>query len=175
MIVEHWGVGDTRSALAVTLKRDGSVIDLTGKTVTFSMEDDRGIEVVAETGTGIQVTDAVNGACDFSFSAPAVANRGNFYCYFYVADTPGGKQDTWPPEGLLLIVGDRGKDRTIPTTIDILTAAQNPIRIRTDEGTVEERPIDDLIKADRYLASKQAQSASPFGLRIARMQPPGTT
>lgn len=53
-------------------------------------------------------------------------------------------------------------------------AAQDPLRVRNDEGMVEERPIDDLIKADRYSAAKQATARVPWGLRMARTQPAGT-
>lgn len=73
---------------------------------------------------------------------------------------------------------------TIPTTeevaessassedIDIVSAANNPLRMRTDEGSIEERSIDELIKADRYNKSSDA-SKVPWGMRIARSQPGG--
>jgi hypothetical protein len=53
----------------------------------------------------------------------------------------------------------------------ITTMAQTPKRVRTAEGTVEERSIDDLIKADRYEAGKNAGDAVPWGIRIARSKP----
>lgn len=53
--------------------------------------------------------------------------------------------------------------------------ATSPQRTRTDEGTVEERPIKEVIEADRYLLTKEAQSGGPpYGMRVARTKPPGT-
>lgn len=60
------------------------------------------------------------------------------------------------------------------TTDAILEAAAGPKRVTGDEGTVEERDIDDLIKADRYAAAKGIDGP-PFGLRIAKLKFPGTT
>lgn len=57
---------------------------------------------------------------------------------------------------------------------DIETLARTPKRTRTDEGTVEERPIEDVIAAERYEASK-AVSGPPYGVTFARIRPPGTT
>ena len=57
---------------------------------------------------------------------------------------------------------------------DVEDAGKGPKRVRTDEGYVEERPVDELIKADQYAATKAAQGAVPWGLRIARTKPPGT-
>lgn len=48
-----------------------------------------------------------------------------------------------------------------------------PKRVRTDEGTVEERPISELIEADRYNKAAAA-TAVPWGLKIARVKPGGT-
>lgn len=50
-------------------------------------------------------------------------------------------------------------------------AATNPKRVVGDLGTVEERSIDELIKADRYLAAKTA-SAAKQGFRIQVIRPP---
>lgn len=57
---------------------------------------------------------------------------------------------------------------------EIEAAGQTPKRTRTDEGTVEERPIDELIKADQYAAGKQSVTGVPWGMRIARTKPGGT-
>lgn len=174
-----WGVGDTLSAFAVTLKNNGTIVNLTGKHVRFYMEDEDGVQVVAETNTGVTITNAVGGEVDYAFQADDVANSGTFYAYFrvYNADPSvdaTAKRDTYQPEGIKLVIGDLGKDRSTDAEIDIRTAANNPKRIRTDEGTVEERTIDDLIKADRYLKTQEAAPTSPFGLRVARTKPPGT-
>lgn len=179
MIEMRWGVGDTLSAFAVTLKKDGVAVNLTGKHVRFYMEDADGVEVVAETNTGVTVTDDTAGEVDYAFQADAVATPGTYYVYFrvYNADPDvdaTAKRDTYQPAGIKFIIGDLGTDRTTDADIDIRTVANNPKRIRTDEGTVEERSIDDLIKADRYLKAQEAVDAVPWGLRVARMKPPGT-
>lgn len=54
---------------------------------------------------------------------------------------------------------------------DLLSA---PLKTATDEGTVQERSADDLIKLDKYAASKAAIERVPWGLRIARTKPGGT-
>lgn len=50
---------------------------------------------------------------------------------------------------------------------------RSPKRTRTEEGTVEERSVDELIKADRYL--NPPIEAPPWGIRMARHQPGSTT
>lgn len=55
--------------------------------------------------------------------------------------------------------------------IDELAAA--PRRTTGDEGTVEERSVQELIDADRYKAAKKAERA-PWGLRFARIRKGGT-
>lgn len=50
--------------------------------------------------------------------------------------------------------------------------ASAPKRTRTDEGTVEERSADDLIKLDQYAAQK-ATNAVPWGMKVARTKPQG--
>ncbi len=58
-------------------------------------------------------------------------------------------------------------------TIDIETAADKPKRMRTDEGSLEERSLPDLIAANNYTA-QVAATLPPWGLRMARIQPGGT-
>lgn len=48
-----------------------------------------------------------------------------------------------------------------------------PQRTRTDEGTISERPMKDLIDTDRYIASRGATRV-PWGMRVARTKPGGT-
>lgn len=60
------------------------------------------------------------------------------------------------------------------TPEDISELAKSPKRITGDEGTVEERSIDELIKADKYQQSQQA-TKPPYGLRIGRIRFPSTT
>lgn len=57
---------------------------------------------------------------------------------------------------------------------DIETTAEGPKRVQqVGEGMVEERDVDELIKADRYNRSGSAVNP-PWGMRIARAKPSGT-
>lgn len=55
--------------------------------------------------------------------------------------------------------------------IDITNLANSPKRTRTEEGTVEERSIDELIKADQYIKGNAAATTVPWGIRMARVKP----
>jgi len=57
---------------------------------------------------------------------------------------------------------------------DVEDLAKSPLRTQTDEGQVMERPIKELLEADRYVKSGAASAGPPFGMRIARLQPGGT-
>lgn len=59
------------------------------------------------------------------------------------------------------------------TSTEIADHAKSPQRVTTDEGTVQERSVKELIEADRYTKSSDA-TVVPFGLRIARIRFPGT-
>jgi hypothetical protein len=56
---------------------------------------------------------------------------------------------------------------------DIEEQAMSPAEMRTEEGMVKERSVDELIKADRYNKQNQA-TKPPYGLRIAIAKPRGT-
>lgn len=51
--------------------------------------------------------------------------------------------------------------------------AQSPMRVSTDEGTVVERPIDELIKAANRKAADNVGDKPLHGLRISRCKPAG--
>ena len=55
----------------------------------------------------------------------------------------------------------------------ILEVAQDPRRVSADGLSVEGQAIDDLIKADRYLASKSALRSSKPPFRLTHFKPPG--
>jgi len=58
---------------------------------------------------------------------------------------------------------------------DINELAQAPKKTTGDDGSIEERPIGEVIEADRYTAGKQATSSGPpYGMRIGRLKKPGT-
>lgn len=56
---------------------------------------------------------------------------------------------------------------------DIVEAAKAPKRVTGDEGTVEERSVEEMIEADRYEKAQDATSP-PFGMRMAKIRYPGT-
>ena len=59
------------------------------------------------------------------------------------------------------------------TTSELNDLATGPERITGDEGTVKERPLQETIDGDRYIASKGI-TGPPYGLRIAKIRFPGS-
>ena len=51
--------------------------------------------------------------------------------------------------------------------------AKAPKKTVTDEGSVEERSIDELIKADKYNKANSIGDDPLHGLRISRFKPAG--
>lgn len=177
MLIHRRVVGDTLSPLPVTIQRDGAAVDLTNRVVKVQVNDSDGNVVVAPTTAGVTVTSAVDGEVDYDFASTGVDEGGTFYVYFLVHGITGGGSDTefdtYPPEGVVVIIEDPQADRTPTETIDVISAANGPKSMRTAEGSVEERSIDELIAADRYAAAKAAADRVPWGIRIARTQPAG--
>ena len=64
------------------------------------------------------------------------------------------------------------------TDTPLQNLATSPQRVRTDEGTVEERPIDQLLMADAYNRLDQqnqtrvSPTITPFGISIVSCRPP---
>ena len=56
---------------------------------------------------------------------------------------------------------------------DIEDLGKSPKKTVTDEGSVEERPIDELIKADQYNKANTIGDDPLHGLRISRFKPGG--
>ena len=56
---------------------------------------------------------------------------------------------------------------------DVEDKGKSPRKVSTDEGTVTERSVDDLIKADQYANSKDVGDNPLHGLRISRCKPAG--
>ena len=54
----------------------------------------------------------------------------------------------------------------------IADVAQNPKRIKGDEGEIEEHSLDDLIKAQKHLAGRTAVSGGK-GFRLSKFKAPG--
>jgi len=55
----------------------------------------------------------------------------------------------------------------------IRDAAEGPQQVTIDGQTVQERPLAELIEADRYLAGKTASDKGHRGLRFSKIVPPG--
>jgi len=142
------------------------------------MYNEGGLLVATGTATS---SDPTRGFVDYDFQAADVADAGTFYAFIEVSNGSNPpEKDTYPEDGvgIKVIIFDEGSNRNDPTpSIDIIDAANSPARVRTVEGTVEERPIPELIKADQYAATKAAAQAGavPWGIRCARIRPPSTT
>ncbi len=55
------------------------------------------------------------------------------------------------------------------TADEIMDMAEGPKRITGEEGTVEERAMDDVIKGDRYGLAKGI-TQPPYGIRMAHIR-----
>lgn len=90
-------IGDIQIAIAATLKRpDGTVVDLTDKTLKFTMvAATDGTVKVAETSTGASITSATDGEVQYTPVAADVDTAGVYNAYFIVEDA-SNKQDTFP-------------------------------------------------------------------------------
>lgn len=55
----------------------------------------------------------------------------------------------------------------------LLAAATSPTSISNETGAVTTRSVDELIRLDRYLASRRAVDRPDLGLRFSRFSPPG--
>jgi hypothetical protein len=186
-------VGDILAKFTVQLKQDGTPVDLTGKNVTIIAYDDDGNIVIAEDDANITISNAALGYVDYDFQlsdyTDAIAAFASdptlesfpINIFFKMYEGVGTEPDTFPQEeGYRINIINPAYDRTTPdpsaiTTIDIATLAKAPRRTRTVEGTVEERSINDLIKADQYLKQQDAADVGvPWGMRLAKTKPPST-
>jgi len=100
-------VGDTLTPLTAQLKQRDSTgvlssVNLTGKSVTVRGEKSDNTAWIAETSTGVSITDAANGLVQYSFQSADVITAGIFWIYFVV--TSAGKRDTFPREEKKLAV-----------------------------------------------------------------------
>ena len=57
---------------------------------------------------------------------------------------------------------------------NIENAATSPAEASVDGTTVKQRPLSEMIEADRYLASKAAMANPMRGLRFSKITPPGS-
>ena len=56
---------------------------------------------------------------------------------------------------------------------EVEDSAKRPKSISGDEGSITEKSVDELKKADAFVAQRNA-TAPPFGLRIGKAQPFGS-
>jgi hypothetical protein len=59
------------------------------------------------------------------------------------------------------------------TDSDFEERAEAPRKVTTVEGTVTERPISDMIKADQHIAARNTPDTPLHGLRVTRFKPSG--
>lgn len=169
---ERRAVGDTLATLAFQLATEGQPIDLTGLTVKFTMVDDAGNVKVPESVANVSAPTL--GYVEYDFQSADVDTAGNYRGWFLVYS--GSEPETFPDddEGIEIEIFDKQVPAPATGTItdeEFAELAKAPRRTRTVEGTVEERSIDDLIKARRQLST---QESAPWGIRVARTKPPGT-
>jgi hypothetical protein len=92
--------GDFLSPLYAQLKKKNAsgvltAVDLDGLTVKFKLVSSSGTEAIAETDTGVTVSESVSGKVQYDFSASLDA--GIYYGWFIVYD--GAERDTYPATG----------------------------------------------------------------------------
>lgn len=104
-VIHRIQIGSTLHPLGVNLvRRDGTPIDATGKTVKFVAFDEDGTEAIAETEVGVTVTDAdaVDGAeVQYDFSTADVSTAARLFGYFRLYD--GAEFEPIPEEPTLVI------------------------------------------------------------------------
>lgn len=171
-------VGDTQVPFGTRILDDeGVTMNLTGKTAKFSMYSVEGVQLIPPTAATIVSPTQGHVSYDFSAADVAVGNASTDELphsgFFHIFD---GSLEvyTFPADGIDIVIIDPTKDLNPDPSIDFAGLANAPKRTRTEEGTVEERTIDELIKADQYLKQQVADGA-PWGIRVARAKPGSTT
>lgn len=85
-------IEDRLTPIGATLLQDGVAVNLTDKTVKFSLYDKNGTVVVDEANA--TVVSAVAGRVSYPLAAGDVDAAGKFFAYFHVYS--GGLKDTFP-------------------------------------------------------------------------------
>ena len=88
-------VGDRLTPISATLTQNGSVVDLTGKTVAFRMITAAGTVIIDNAAA--TVVSAAAGTVSYSFAAVDVATVGTYYGWWIVIS--GGLSDHFPHDG----------------------------------------------------------------------------
>jgi hypothetical protein len=182
-------LGDEQTEFLVHLKRNGVAVDVTGKDVEFYLYDQDGNTVI-DAGAMTKV-DASLGYVSYDFQAAdyaamsadtesplALQGEETFYGFIKVLD--GTETDTFPADlsAIQVRIFNPAASRTTAspdiTIDDIMALAKSPRRVRTVEGTVEERSVREMILADQYQSAKAASGDIPWGMRIAVTKPGST-
>ena len=77
------------------------------------------------------------------------------------------------PIDFTMDLSEGGTETTTTTAETILELALAPRKTTTDEGSVEERSVDEMIKAQQWAAVQETPDAPLHGLRISRFKPGG--
>jgi hypothetical protein len=83
---------DRLTPIGAILLQDGAAVNLTGKTVKFSLIDKAGTAIVDEANA--TVVEAATGRVQYSLAAGDVDTAGKFWAYFHVY--LAGVKDTYP-------------------------------------------------------------------------------
>jgi hypothetical protein len=192
-LVHRRAYGDELSLFSLQLTRSGVPYDLTGKDVKFYLYDKDGNTII--NGATCSISVASSGYVEYDFTAADYAamiadtasplylgGEETFHGFFKVFPTGGSDQgDTYPEDqdGIAVEIFDPAKERTTPSPsiseLSIIELAKSPRRVRTVEGTVEERSVREMILADQYTANKAAADTPPWGMRVAKTMPGSTT
>jgi hypothetical protein len=91
---------------------DGSATDLTGATISWTLLDENGYQVVAATDSTITVTDAVNGLCQVEVAGSVTTKfpRNSFQQALRVIEASGAT--TTPYVGVIWVTPDPWQVRT---------------------------------------------------------------
>ena len=104
MPVHYAGFGDSLTPLGVVFKRKNTAgrlvaANLTNRIVTVIVYDEDGAEVIAESSTGVTITDAATGQVAYDFpEGEAALPVGWYYVQFRAYGTGGESEeyDTYP-------------------------------------------------------------------------------
>jgi hypothetical protein len=172
-----FAVGDQQTPLQVQITVDGVPQDLTGKNATFTMIRPDGTVKVAETPATI--TDIPLGYVDYEWAAGDVDEENHYTGFVHIYDNITNKRITFPgqDEGIHIEFFDVADPRpeadpTVLTDERFMELATAPKKVRTVEGMVEERSVDELLKIK---AATDPVAPVPWGMRVAKIKPPSTT
>ena len=104
--------GDTYPAIAVTVKQDGTAVDLSGASVYFFMRAAGETAKTVDSGA-VTITAATSGQCEYRWAVGDTATAGDYEGEFEI-HLASGRVATAPASGFVCIriVGDIGNSST---------------------------------------------------------------